>query len=91
MAVVWLILAAQQTTVREDLNRNRLLDPPLAHQPVETVLVGLPVTPPIPVVVQQVLRGRQLGDVDVVHPTEFPQEIRQIILLRKTGQLRRVV
>lgn len=56
MAAVWLILTAQQTPVRDDLYRNRVLDPPLAHQPVETDLVGLPVTPPFPVVVQQLLR-----------------------------------
>ena len=91
MASVRLVLAAQQASVGDNLFRNRRLNSPLAHKRNEAILVGCPFTTPFPVVVQQLLRRGQRGQVNVLHPAELAQEKREVVLLRKTGKLRAIV
>ena len=91
VAAVRFILAAKQTAARDDLFRNGPFDLPLTHQRDESVLVGCPIATPFPVVVQQLLRRGQRGQVNVLHPAELAQEKREVVLLRKTGQLRPII
>ena len=87
VAAVRFILAAKQTAARDDLFRNGPFDLPLTHQRDESVPVGCPIATPLPVVAQQLLRRRQFGQVHVLHPAKLGQEIREVVLLRKIGQL----
>lgn len=91
MAAVRFILAAKQASVFDDLFRNGFFDPPLTHKRAKAYFIGLPIATSIPVVVQQLLRRRQFGHVYVIHLAEFAQEIREVVLLRETGELRPIV
>ena len=91
MAAVRLILAAKQAPVGDDLLRNGFLNPPLMHQRNESVLIGCPIATPLAVVVQQLLRRREFGHVNVFHLTEFTQKIRKVVLLCETSELKPIV
>src|SRR5438067_7909671 len=91
MTAVWLVLAAQETPVGDDIARYHLLDAPPLHQRKKLALVGRPAALPFPVVVQQLPSRRELGQVDVVEIADRPQEVAQVVPLREASQLRHVV
>ena len=91
VAVVGLVFAAQEATVRDDLPGDRLLDPPLPHQGEEAILVGLPVALPLFEVVEDYLRRGKRGKVDVLHAAKLIEKVGEVVLLGETGELRPIV
>ena len=91
VAVVRFVLAAQEAAFRDDLSRDRFLDAAFAHQLAEADLVGLPVAVALLVVVEDVLRGGEFRDVDVLHAADLAEKVGQIVSLGKAGELRHVV
>ena len=85
------VLAAEETSVRQDVRVNPIRDPPFSHEFDELDLVGLPVPATLVVVVPNLLGGCQLGQVHVLHPTDLGQEILKVPALRKARELGGVV
>jgi hypothetical protein len=91
MAVVRLLLAAQQDRVVQKDGIEGLFDAALPHQREEGLLVRSPVSLALPEFVEHRLRRRQVCDVDVPHATEFLEEVLQVVSLREASELRDVV
>ena len=91
MTMVWLVLAAQQTTITHYFLWNDFLNPSLTHQIDESAFVGIPVDSSMSIVTQQVFGRCKVWQVDVIHPAEFASEPGEIIFLCKASELRPIV
>src|SRR5688500_17612582 len=85
VALVRLVLAAQQARAIEQLRRERLLDPALRQQAAKCALVCRPAALLPPVIVEHGLRRRELESVQVVRIADRPREVTQVVPLREPG------
>lgn len=90
MATVGGRFAAQQATVRDYIPRDGGVDEATLDQVVEYGHVLIPGDLLLAIGVQQFVRGRQAGQVDVVHAAQLPQEPGQIASLGEPSQPRRI-
>ena len=91
MTMVWLVLAAQQTTITHYFLWNDFLNPSLTHQIDESAFVGIPVDSSMSIVTQQVFGRCKVWQVDVIHPAEFASEPGEVIFFCKASELRPIV
>jgi hypothetical protein len=88
MAVVGLFFAAQEAASVQQVGRDRLLDPSRSDEVKELRLVQAPVAFALFEGVEDVGRGLELGNVNVIDAADGSRKILKIILLRKAGELR---
>lgn len=91
VAMLVLVLAAQQAGACKAIARKRILDPAAFHQLEELLLEHRPLPLLLFVRFEQLLCWGQLWQVGVVDATKRLQEVSQVVLLGKACQLRVVV
>ena len=91
VALVRFFLAAKKACAIHDGWINALFDFPISEQVVKLAFIENPISPMLFVGVKNVLRGSQKWQVDIIHPQDLFQEVFQIPLFGKTGELRCVI
>ena len=91
MAVVWLVLAAEEAALVDHVPGDRLVDSALLHQAQELGLVDRPGAAVLLVRVEDVGGGCELRDMHVVDLADFPKEEDQVVALAESRKLARVV
>ncbi len=91
VAVVRLVLAAEQAGLVHHRAGYSFLDPPPLHQLEEAVLVPCPIVPMLLVRIENILRRRQLRPVLVTDPADCTEEVPKVVLLCESSELRDVV
>src|SRR2546423_14649039 len=91
VAVVRLVLAAEQDGIVEQFPRDSMLNVPLPHEFQELVFVPRPARALLLVIVEHGLRRRQVGPVNICHAAELIEEVPQVVPFGETRQLRAVV
>lgn len=91
VAMMRLVLTAEETGIFQLGGRQRLLDSPGLHQRDEAPLIGGPVCPVFPVRVEDLLGRCKLRSMDVVDPADRLQKVAQVVLLCEGGELGTIV
>ena len=91
VAVLRPVLAAQQARAIEQLPRHGRLDAPRFHKRQKPPFVTLPRPAAAFDALEQLLRRRQLRQVQVIDLRDGTQEVAQVVLLRESRELRAVV
>src|SRR5262245_65862770 len=82
-----LMFTAQQTTTAEHLGRDGVFDPPVRDQLQELALVGRPISVLFLVTVEEVLRWRQVEEMNIFDSGDGSQEVSKIVALGEPGEL----
>ena len=91
MAMLGRGLAAQQAAPRHQILIDRFLDATHGHEGQERLFINRPVAVVLLVGIENVLRGRQFRQVDVIEIADLAKKELQIVLLGEAGKLRNVV
>lgn len=91
VTVVRLVLATKETGVIEEFRWELIFDFAGSHQGAEGKFIGFPRPLPFLEFVEDVLGRSELGQMQVVDLAYFAQEIPEVALLGKAGELRPVV
>jgi len=91
MAVVWLVLAAQEASAFDHPGIDPLFDFPFLHQVQKCGLVDAPIPFMFLVGIENICRWCEQGHVDVINANDFLEEILDVIPLRKPSELRNII
>lgn len=91
VAVMWLVLAAEETHAIKDFSWHSILHSATGHQLEKLLFVVCPLAPLLPVCIKHQLRRSQFRSVGIIDFANRLQEKPKVILLGEAGELGYVI